>query len=267
MALLTGAELRRLLHPFYLVNLVLAVCYLVLRVMQPFCSVLFPTGECQLDFRETEVFTFLAIIVLFRTRKTGVVRLVPYVSTACMYTKVANLLLFFYWDPRLGVLYGALCLLVLVVLPEPPYQGSDHVVYFHASTLNEELERDRRVCWLVAFYAVWSPACVQLAPVFAQLADKYTLDNLRFGKMDVTRYPEAAHEHHISTASLSRQLPTIILFRGGKPVIRRPDRDGSGKLARFTFTEETIVSAFDLNNLYRECKQNPIKKKNAIKED
>lgn len=266
MALVTRTEVRQLLHPHYLLNLVLASCYLLLRLLPPFCSVLFPTGDCQLDFRETEVLTFLAVIVLFRTRKLGVSRLVPYLSTACMYTKVANLLLFCYWDPRLGVLYAAICLLQLLVLPEPSYDGPDHVVYFHAATLREELERDRRVSWLVAFYAVWSPACVNLAPVFAQLAAKYTLDNLRFGKLDVTRYPDLAHEYHISTAAMSRQLPTIILFRQGKPSARRPDLEGS-KLARFAFTEENIVAAFDLNNLYQECKQNPIRKRAAIKED
>uniref|UniRef100_V5HPU6 Putative thioredoxin-like protein n=1 Tax=Ixodes ricinus TaxID=34613 RepID=V5HPU6_IXORI len=100
MALVTRTEVRQLLHPHYLVNLVLASCYLLLRLVPPFCTVLFPTGRtATLDFRETEVLTFLAVIVLFRTRKLGVARLVPYLSTACMYTKVANLLLFFLLGP------------------------------------------------------------------------------------------------------------------------------------------------------------------------
>lgn len=90
MALVTGAELRRLLNPYYLVNLLLAACFPVLRLVRPFCDVLFPGGDCQLDFRETEILTFVAVVVLFRTRKTGVVRLLPYLSTACMYAKVGH---------------------------------------------------------------------------------------------------------------------------------------------------------------------------------
>ncbi|XP_070389517.1 thioredoxin-related transmembrane protein 2 homolog [Dermacentor albipictus] len=267
MALVTGAELRRLLHPHYLVNLLLAACFPVLRLVRPFCDVLFPGGDCQLDFRETEILTFVAVVVLFRTRKTGVVRLLPYLSTACMYAKVAGLLLFFYWDPRLGLVYGALCLLQLLVLPEPPaYGGPDPVLYLDAESFGEQVQRgDRRVCWLVAFYALWSPACVQMAPAFAQLAARYALDNLRFAKLDVTRFPDLAHAHHISTAALSRQLPTVLLFRGGRVVARRPDAQG-GKLAPFAFTEDNMAAAFDLNNLHQECRQNPIRKKPAGKQ-
>uniref|UniRef100_L7LSR7 Putative thioredoxin-like protein n=1 Tax=Rhipicephalus pulchellus TaxID=72859 RepID=L7LSR7_RHIPC len=232
MALVTGAELRRLLHPHYLVNLLLAACFPVLRLLRPFCDVLFPGGDCQLDFRETEILTFVAVVVLFRTRKTGVVRLVPYLSTACMYAKVA---------------------------PDP-------VLYLDAESFREQVQRgDRRVTWLVAFYALWSPTCVQMAPAFAQLATRYALDNLRFAKLDVTRFPDLAHEHHISTAALSRQLPTVLLFRAGRLVARRPDAQG-GKLVPFAFTEENMAAAFDLNNLHQECRQNPIRKKVAGKQ-
>uniref|UniRef100_A0A1E1XS22 Putative thioredoxin-like protein n=1 Tax=Amblyomma sculptum TaxID=1581419 RepID=A0A1E1XS22_AMBSC len=256
MALVTGAELRRLLHPHYVVNLLLAACFPVLRLVRPFCDVLFPGGDCQLDFRETEILTFVAVVVLFRTRKTGVVRLLPYLATACMYAKVAGLLLFVYWDPRLGLLYGALCLLQMLVLPEPPaYGGPDPVLYLDDDSFRELVQHgDRRVAWLVAFYALWSPACVQMAPAFAQLAARYALDNLRFAKLDVTRFPDLAHEHHVSTTPLSRQLPTVLLFRGGRVAARRPDAQG-GRLAPFVFSEENMAAAFDLNNLHRECRQ------------
>lgn len=267
MALVTGAELRRLLHPHYLVNLVLAACFPVLRLVRPFCDVLFPGGDCQLDFRETEILTFVAVVVLFRTRKTGVVRLLPYIGTACMYAKVAGLLLFFYWDPRLGLVYGAVCLLQILVLPEPPsYGGPDPVLYMDAESFREQvLQGDRRVAWVVAFYALWSPACVQMAPAFAQLAARYALDNLRFAKLDVTRFPEIAHEHHISTTALSRQLPTVLVFKNGRVAARRPDVEGK-KLAPFAFTVENMAAAFDLNNLQQECRQNPIRKKAAGKQ-
>uniref|UniRef100_A0A1E1X4B4 Putative thioredoxin-like protein n=1 Tax=Amblyomma aureolatum TaxID=187763 RepID=A0A1E1X4B4_9ACAR len=264
MALVTGAELRRLLHPHYVVNLLLAACFPVLRLVRPFCDVLFPGGDCQLDFRETEILTFVAVVVLFRTRKTGVVRLLPYLATACMYAKVAGLLLFSYWDPRLGLLFGALCLLQMLVLPEPPaYGGPDPVLYLDADSFRELVQHgDRRVTWVVAFYALWSPACVQMAPAFAQLAARYALDNLRFAKLDVTRFPELAHEHHVSTTALSRQLPTVLLFRGGRVTARRPDAQ-AGRLAPFVFSEDNMAAAFDLGNLHLECRQERRKPKQS----
>jgi hypothetical protein len=36
---------------------------------------------------------------------------------------------------------------------------------------------------------------------------------------------------------MSRQLPTVILFRGGKEITRRPAADDRGKLIKFFFTE------------------------------
>lgn len=40
----------------------------------------------------------------------GAVQMVPYLSSLCMYAKLANLALFFYSDPRLGIIYSVLCL-------------------------------------------------------------------------------------------------------------------------------------------------------------
>ena len=58
-----------------------------------------------------------------------------------------------------------------------------------------------------------------------------------FGKVDVTRYPEAAQKYRISTSSFSRQLPTVVLLDGGLEVTRRPGFDEKGRLVPFTFTQ------------------------------
>lgn len=34
----------------------------------------------------------------------------------------------------------------------------------------DELEKDKRIIWLIAFYAAWSPACVKLAEDFAKIS-------------------------------------------------------------------------------------------------
>ena len=51
------------------------------------------------------------------------------------------------------------------------------------------------------------------------------------------RYPDAAKKYGINDSSMSRQLPTVILFKGGKEVTRRPAADDRGRLIKFFFTE------------------------------
>lgn len=259
-------DIKLLLKPYYIINILMSVGYVVAKKTPPLCNFLFPTSKplCELDSRETEILFFLVIVVMIRTRKTGSVTMLNYLTSSFVYTKVANLILWFYADVRMGLLYGVLFILIGLLLPEPTYCGPDKVTYFRTlAGLEDELTRDKRITWFVAFYTAWNPACVNFAPVFAQLSADYDLDNLKFGKIDVGRYPEAANKYHINDSSLSKQLPTIIQFKEGKEVLRRPIVDSSGKLIKFFFTEDNIKAAFDLNNVYKDCKNNPLKSKKA----
>ncbi|GIX73071.1 thioredoxin-related transmembrane protein 2 homolog [Caerostris extrusa] len=241
MVIITVKELKRLIHPHHILNVILAITYLFTKLVNPFCTILFPKSGCELEFKETEILIFLVVIVLLRTKKRGAVQMIPYLSSLCMYAKLANIALFFYSDPRLGVVYAVLCLIHLLLLPEPTYEGPENVIYFTGANLEEELKRDSRVTWLVTFYTVWNSNCVNFAPIFAEMSVKYGLDNLKFGKLDATRYPEVAEKN-------------------GKEVSRRPTVDSRCQLIKFFFSEENLTAAFDLNNLYQECKNNPIKK-------
>lgn len=260
-------DFKLLLRPYYYINIFLSLSYLFAKKLPLLCGYMFAPSEtqCELDSRESEILFFLMIVVMIRTRKAGSVTMISYLSSSFMYTKVANLILWFYADVRYGLVFGVVFVLVGLLLPEPTYSGPENIVYFRTATgLEEELQRDKRVTWLVTFYTAWNPACANFAPVFAQLSAEYFLDNLKFGKIDVGRYPEAAKKHHISDSSMSKQLPTVILFREGKEVIRRPTADNKGKLQRFFFSEDNFKAAFDLNNLFNECKKSPLKKKKEI---
>lgn len=48
MAIVNKRELQKILHPHYLVNLVLALSFLILKNVPPFCSFLFEV--CELDY-------------------------------------------------------------------------------------------------------------------------------------------------------------------------------------------------------------------------
>ncbi|XP_076232211.1 thioredoxin-related transmembrane protein 2 homolog isoform X2 [Calliopsis andreniformis] len=246
-------DLRLLVKPYYVINILLSVSYIIAKRIPIICNYVFAQAECELDGRESEILFFLMIVIMIRTRKTGSVTMINYLSSSFVYTKVANLILWFYADIRMvcGLLF-----------PEPTYQGPENVIYLRgANGLQEELQRDTRIVWLVAFYTAWNPACVNFAPIFSELSAKYALENFKFGKVDIGRYPDAGVKYHVSDASTSKQLPTLILFKEGKEIQRRPYADHKGKLVKFLFSLDNIKAAFDLNNLYKDCKKSPIKKK------
>lgn len=66
---------------------------------------------------------------------------------------------------------------------------------------------------------------------------RYALDNLKFGKIDVGRYPDAAKKYHINDSAFSLQLPTISVFKKGVEQERRPCLDANAKFQKFYFTE------------------------------
>lgn len=260
-------DIKLLFKPYYFVNILLSLSYIVLKRTPGVCNYLFNVEECEFDGKETEILFFLLIVVMIRTRKAGSVTMINYLSSSFIYTKVANLILWFYANFIMGIVYGIIFILAGLILPEPTYSGPDNVIYFRGMQgLDEELERDKKCTWLVAFYTVWNPSCVHFAPVFAELSTKYDLDNLKFGKVDVGRYPDAGKKYHVNDSSMSKQLPTMILFQEGKETLRRPTVDSKSKLIKFIFNMENIIMAFDLNNLYQSCKDQLKGKKSNVQE-
>lgn len=256
------SDFRLLLKPYYWVNILLSISYLVAKKAPGVCSYLFPRkeNECELDSRETEILFFLVIVVMIRTRKTGSVTMINYLTSSFIYTKVANFILWCYGDYLYGIAYAVIFIIAALVLPEPTYAGPENITYFRTEQgLDEELERDKRIVWFVAFFTVWNPACVNFAPIFAELSSDYHLENMRFGKVDIGRFPSVGKKHYVSDSSLSRQLPTIICFKNGKEFLRRPAIDAKGKLQKFFFSKDNIKAAFDLNTVYKECRETGLK--------
>nr|XP_046916494.1 thioredoxin-related transmembrane protein 2 homolog [Dermatophagoides farinae] len=256
MAIINTRDLHKVCHPHYLVNILLAFSFLVLKLVPPFCNYLFK--ECQLEHRDTEILFFTIVIIMFRTRKQGNVTFLPYLSSACMLMKLGNILLYFNAGPLYGIVFGCCCLLQMLLLPEPTYQGPENIAYMKGEDLEEEIGRDKRVVWLVELYAAWSPPCVDFANVFAELSNKYSLDNLRFAKVDLARNPDTATKYRINISTLSKQLPTVILFMNGHETMRRPLVNEKGKLVNFAFTFDNVVMEYDLDQIYKQCRNNPL---------
>ena len=126
------SELYQLVHPYYWINLILCLSFLGLKLISPFCEILFGPGaeSCELDMRENEILFFLLIIVMVKSRKSGATHsAAAYLASGFIYAKVsltcffhlnksviwvpilyflfqfANLILFFRADPRMGLIY------------------------------------------------------------------------------------------------------------------------------------------------------------------
>ncbi|HVW42654.1 MAG TPA: thioredoxin [Amycolatopsis sp.] len=64
---------------------------------------------------------------------------------------------------------------------------------------------------LVDFWAQWCPPCHMIAPVLDEIAAERR-DTLTVVKINADENPELARDYHVLS------LPTLILFRDGRPV-------------------------------------------------
>ncbi|XP_061541183.1 thioredoxin-related transmembrane protein 2-A [Phycodurus eques] len=256
-----------LLKPYYITSFFMTVAFLVVRKAPGLCEHLATQREdgnsCDFDWREVEILMFLSAIVMMKNRRA--ITLEQHIGNLFMFSKVANVILFFRLDIRLGILYVALCVAFVMTCKPPLYMGPEYIKYFSDKTIDEELQKDRRVTWIVEFYANWSSDCQSFAPVYADLSLKYNCAGLRFGKVDIGRYGEVTQRYNVSTSPLSKQLPSLVLFQGGQEVMRRPAVDSKGRAVSWTFNEENIIREFDLNERFQKSKK--LNKSHGLKEE
>jgi len=75
----------------------------------------------------------------------------------------------------------------------------------------KEVVLESEMPFLVDFWAPWCGPCRAVAPVVEELAGEYT-GRIGFGKVNVDENPTVATEYGI------RSIPTLLLFKGGKPM-------------------------------------------------
>ncbi len=87
--------------------------------------------------------------------------------------------------------------------------GSNTLTFTDSNFDQEVLQSDQPV--LVDFWATWCGPCRQMAPVIDTLAEKYA-GLAKVGKVDVDHNPGASQRFNV------RGIPTMLIFKGGRPV-------------------------------------------------
>lgn len=77
----------------------------------------------------------------------------------------------------------------------------------------EEMLSGSDIPVLVDFYAEWCGPCQMMGPILEQV-NAQLKDRLRIVKIDTEKYTELATQYQIYA------LPTLVLFKAGKPVDR-----------------------------------------------
>ncbi|KAK3855952.1 hypothetical protein Pcinc_037675 [Petrolisthes cinctipes] len=256
------SKLTRLAHPYYLYNVTLALSFLVCKLCPGLCEwVFFGLDEeesCRLSENEqtTMLLLFMSAALRCAYIDTYSSKFVEFAEQVMRNAQVINLHLWFSYSSIYTVIYVIFFMGRSFVVQKPAYQGPDNVVHLSADDLlckvvRPRREEEKRCVWIVAFYTTWNTVCSQLVPVFAELSVDYTLDNLKFGKVNVGKHRGAARFYEISDSVFSKQLPTIIVFKDGKEEMRQPPSNSEP----FHFTKDSIIETFLLDTLYDECKE------------
>ena len=185
-----------------------------------------------------------------------------------LYSKAALGVLVYMIDRWVFGLYMLLYAAVFVLCTQPKYSGPDSLHYLTPATFDEIVIRNRGreparggraagpaaargdPMWLVEFYASWSPPCIQIEPMIADISLRYTTPLVKFAKLDVGRWPRVAKQYGIHVGGTSKQLPTFIMFRDGAEIGRIPHVFRDGSVAKGRYRRQDIVKAFELDALF-----------------
>ncbi|BDT93336.1 thioredoxin [Nocardia beijingensis] len=102
-------------------------------------------------------------------------------------------------------------------------KSANTVVVTDATFADDVLLSEKPV--LVDFWADWCGPCKMVAPVLEEIAGAHA-DKLTIAKLDVDANPSTARDYQILS------LPTMMLFRGGKPVKQIVGAKGKAALLR-----------------------------------
>lgn len=91
--------------------------------------------------------------------------------------------------------------------PATPSRVIDFQINRSSSSLEAFQQRISEGCVIVDFYAPWCGPCKRIAPIFNELASKYT--NVTFIKVNIDDHKEIAQQYNV------RSIPQLLFFKNG----------------------------------------------------
>jgi thioredoxin 1 len=102
---------------------------------------------------------------------------------------------------------------------------SDHIKHVSDATFDQEVLQSATPV-LVDYWAEWCGPCKMIAPVLEDMAKEYA-GRLTVAKLDIDANPGITSQFGI------RGIPTLILFKGGKPHAQKVGALSKSQLAAF----------------------------------
>ncbi|CAD7701425.1 unnamed protein product [Ostreobium quekettii] len=252
----------RFLAGFYVANFLVMASYLLARhhfILHGERKYSRLTGPKELYDWEKQAWGLFAVAMVVKYPRSA--SLDGFFSAMFLYAKAVIGLMTWMFDVRMFWCYIILFVTLFLMLPQPVYEGPDKIEYLMPYMLNDLTSSKDSVTWLVEFFAHWSPTCVHLEPVMADLSLKYGTEKLRFAKFDLARWPGQAKRFRINMAGASPQLPTLIMFEGGQEVGRIPHVYSDGSVAKGRYGRGDIIKGFELDSRYTRTKAEEAKKR------
>ncbi|KAL4431224.1 hypothetical protein ABPG75_006480 [Micractinium tetrahymenae] len=250
---LAGA--RRFLAPYYTASALLIASYAITREwwLQHGDLKYAHSTPAEMQQKERYALSLMAFAVCVKLWKAD--SMDAWLSDVLTYGKSAVLLLVWFMDYRLCIYYALLAAVFYLLFPQPIFKGPAAIEQFTPASFKALVEDapDPEATWLVEFYAPWSPPCIHLEPVFAELSLKYTTARLRFGKVDAARWPQLAAAHRVQVYGALPHLPTFVEFKGGKEVGRIPHLFEDGTISSIKVRRQDIITAFGLEEVLQDA--------------
>ena len=93
----------------------------------------------------------------------------------------------------------------------------------------DKIVGESKIPVLVDFWASWCPPCQVIGPILEELATEYS-GKLNFAKLNVDKVPMIPPRYGIHS------IPTLLIFKGGKPLKQIVGLKNKAELKRFIET-------------------------------
>lgn len=259
----------RFLQSYYVVNTLAILSYLPVRllVIEGSTSLGNPKPEnyvevqdeglMQLDAyfgmpREFEILVTLVLYLAVQYKRSK--SLEAFMSTVIIYSKFAVLLMAYFAGRTVFIWYLIFFALITLLLQSPTFPWSENVEemdFEEIKTLEYESSsnktgKGKKKSTLVFCGVEGHRSCAEFVPTFSKLAEKHSSEFLTFSRLDLGDNEEAAKTLRIDTAFESIQLPSMILYEGGKEQRRLPPFDTDGNPVNATYEIEGVEAFFSL---------------------